>query len=227
VASPEIQDGSIQPQDLGFTPGGGGVPANSVGTAEVLDGSLFGHDIAFGAISSMQIADGSIFAFDIADNAIDASKLADDSVGSSEIQQDAVGTSELAGGAATPSRQQAPSVTGQVGGGSFDQAFSQIVSTSPLAINDGVDHSVLVNVQAQVVNGSPNAVVNYRLQRDGSPVGPVYAVGTQQGMPTQLPVTFVDTAPPGTHEWSVVASTSTGTAFVELGVIQATDLGRS
>ena len=81
---------------------------NSVGSAEIINGSIGSADlapnsvgsseIANSAVGASEIADGSVGSSEIGNNAVGASELADNSVDSAAIQTGAVGSSEIADG---------------------------------------------------------------------------------------------------------------------------------
>lgn len=91
--------------------GGGDPDPNSVGSGEVIDGSLTAADlgansvgaseIAAGAVGASEIADGSVGAAEIGTNAVGASELADNSVDAGAVQAGAIGSSEVADGSLT------------------------------------------------------------------------------------------------------------------------------
>lgn len=77
------------------------IPANSVGSGQIIDGSVGTADLADGSVTNTKLASGSVTESKLADNSVTAAKIAADAVGASEIAAGAVGNSELAADAVT------------------------------------------------------------------------------------------------------------------------------
>jgi hypothetical protein len=78
IGSADIIDGQVKTSDLG---------GNAVTSAKIKDGEIKTADIATGAVAAGRIADG----------AVGTLKIADDSIAAVDIAPDAVGASELVG----------------------------------------------------------------------------------------------------------------------------------
>ena len=87
------------------------IPDNSVGSAQIIDGSVGAAELASNSVNASKIADGTVGTAELADNSVTAAKIAADAVGSSEIAANAVGTSELANGSVTAAKLAAGAVT--------------------------------------------------------------------------------------------------------------------
>ena len=104
IVNDHIVDGTIEQVKLAG--GGGSVPADSITTVEVVNGSLLGADIqpggigatelasAPGQISNVHISDTAAISQTKLDLAIEGTDIAPDAIDSTHIQQNAVGGSE-------------------------------------------------------------------------------------------------------------------------------------
>ncbi|MGH9876845.1 MAG: hypothetical protein ACREBU_06825 [Nitrososphaera sp.] len=71
--------------------------ANTVGSIDIIDGSIQSVDIGNGQVKAVDIGGGAVNSAKIADNSITAADIGANAVGESEIAADAVGGSELIG----------------------------------------------------------------------------------------------------------------------------------
>jgi len=72
------------------------VTSDSIGSAEVLDGSLISKDLATDSVNVKQIGSGAVRSDEVLDNSLTSDDLAEGSVGASEIANGAVGSIEIA-----------------------------------------------------------------------------------------------------------------------------------
>jgi hypothetical protein len=78
-----------------------GVPAGSIGAAEIANNSVTATDLGPNSVGSSEVIDDSLTAVDLAANSVGSSELAANSVFAAEIATGAVGTSEVADGSLT------------------------------------------------------------------------------------------------------------------------------
>jgi hypothetical protein len=69
--------------------------------AQIVDGSIYGQDLAPNSVSSSRIADNSVTAVDLASNSVGASEIQNGSVTAADLATNSVGTSELQNGSVT------------------------------------------------------------------------------------------------------------------------------
>ena len=129
---------------------GGGTPGpNTVGSGQIVDGSVTGTDIADGSVTGTDIADGSVTGTDIADGSVTGTDIADGTVTGDDIQDGSVTGTDIADGSITQSDLASNSVgSAQI----IDQSVTQAdLADSSVGSAQIIDNSV---TQADLANNS-------------------------------------------------------------------------
>ena len=71
--------------------------ANTIGSADIIDGQVKTADLAGNAVTAAKIKDGEVKAAELSANSVSSAHIKDNAVGPSEIAANAVGASELQG----------------------------------------------------------------------------------------------------------------------------------
>jgi len=96
ILGADIADGTISAAKLNFTITPGILPPNSVGSVEIVDGSIAQVDMGNNSVGTAEIIDVNVTLAKLAPDSVDASKIVDNSVGTAELAPDSVTAAEIA-----------------------------------------------------------------------------------------------------------------------------------